>query len=395
LSRRLLCCTGSLDGGGSERQLLQFATHVDPNRYLAQIYLHYRRGIFLEQVPPSIPVHAFWSEVDSNQSFLPGRIHALQVAHLKRVLQHERIDVIYDRTFHMTLVTAAACRATGTARVSVIVSPPSRDFASSCERFRWIKRRRLARAYADTGSIAVAVSDAVADDAASFYGLTRERIVVIPSPIDIDQLQAAATEQEPMPFKAMSPEILKIVIVGRLSAEKGQKSAIDAIAEARRLRPDVRLHLELIGDGPLRSDLERHVSHLDLQAQVNFRGFLKNPYPWIAHADLVCIPSEYEGLPNVALEALALKTPVLATNCSSAMTHLLGLQGERGVVVPVNDVEEIASQFLHGLEQREQWKARMQRGVEWVREHHSLEQGLRQMQAALDESIRLRSMGRP
>lgn len=388
----MLCCTGSLDGGGSERQLLQFATHLNPQRYQAQIYLHHARGVFLEQVPAGMPVHAFWSDVSPRPTLLPGRIHALQIKHLIRVIQQERIEVVYDRTFHMTLVTAAACRATKTARLSVIVSPPSRDFETSRERFRWMKRKRLKRAYADPASVTVAVSDAVADDAANYYGLKRNQIRVLPSPVNIDAIQVAAADVGA--FKEQEKGTLSVVVVGRLSAEKGQRTAIDALALAKQLQPSARIKLDLLGDGPLRNELEKHVVALELQSQVRFCGFAKNPYPWIANADLLCIPSEYEGLPNVALEAMALGTPVVASNCSLALKELLGTQHERGCLVPVGDTNFLAEEFLQYFRQERLWESRAGAAAAWVREHRSLEKSVDELENLFDESLRRRSMGR-
>ena len=71
--------------------------------------------------------------------------------------------------------------------------------------------------------------------------------------------------------------------------------------------------LTLLGEGPLRPELERLAQQSGVADRVHFVGFQKNPYPFFAQADAFVLSSRYEGFPNVVLEALACGTPVIAT----------------------------------------------------------------------------------
>lgn len=426
---RVLCCCGSLESGGSERQLWQLAVGLPPQRFAAELYLIYRRGAYLEKVPSHIPVIDFSSQasipqlpaqqlstqllpaqhISASLWRAPGSIHRQQVRHLISTLRERRIDVVYDRTFHMTLLTAVACRATRTPRVSVIVSPPSQDFVRSPERFRWIKKRLLARAYRDQNSICLAVSDSVAQDAANFYRLTRSNIWVVPSPIDIDEVESAARATMALDSDlAGGQSVWRWMVVGRLSGEKGQRLAIRAMARLRAMRPELfhprSIELVLIGAGPERDALVDLVDHLDLQSFVRFEGQLVNPYPWIRTAQLLCIPSLYEGLPNVALEAMCLHTPIVATDCSGSLRELLGVpspsaaheeyprpvesplpagqftEGERGVLIPVEDEEALAHAVLDSIDRPQLWTGRATAASQWVRARHGMQPWLAQMQ---------------
>jgi len=406
LSSRVLCCTGSLDGGGSERQLWQLATRIDPALFESQIYLLARRGPYLNRLPDTLRVHAFddmlttaprsnmlrSNMLRSNMltGFVPGRIHHRQVAHLVSVLRRERIEVLYDRTFHMTLVTAAACRQVGIPRVSVIVSPPSRDFANAKERFKWFKRRLLARAYRDPQAITVAVSADVADDATRFFGLQRSSVRVVENPIDISAVQEQARWDFPThPCAVCDQADIRIVVVGRLSHEKGQQTVLAAVAEVQKQYPALSIQLDLIGDGPDLARLQALAKDLALGSNVRFVGFQTNPYPWIQRASLVCIASAYEGLPNVALEAMAIGTPLLATACSPSLAALLGADHARGVLVPVADVRQMADKIYDSATHRDAWLERATRAQVWVAEHHGLDKSLRAVEAILQESLAL------
>lgn len=382
MSIKLLCCTGSLDGGGSERQLWQLATNLPQDLFASELYLIYKRGPLLQQLPSSIPVHAF-SDLNFH-SRIPGSYHRAQVNHLSSVIRQRQIDVVYDRTYHMTLVTSAACSRVKVPRVSVIVSPPSQDFAKSDERFRWFKYRILRNAYNDSRSHVIAVSTAVADDAASYFKLPRHRFQVIPSPVHIEAVRAAAGQPrvDSTARTENAPERFRVVVIARMTAEKGHSLMIDVARswELFQASPAWRpIQIDFIGDGPLFGTLEKKSSQYRLADHIRFHGFQTNPYPWIQQAEVVCIPSLYEGLPNVALEAMALEKPVIATDCSESLQTLLGLKRERGTLVPIGDVEKMTKALLNHLEQPELSAERCQNALQWIEKHHSLRPWLETM----------------
>ncbi len=383
---RLLCCSGSLEGGGSERQLWQLATKADRARLDPEIYLLYRRGDFLSQLPDTLPVHAFWSDHASERYFFPGQIAAQQVRHLSQVIQSRSVQVVYDRTFHMTLLTAAACRKTATPRVSVIVSPPSFDFARSRERFQWLKKRLLARAYGDPRSLILAVSNAVAADAADFYRLDRANFVTVPSPIDCAAVQRAALDGLTSRQPDFSDRALNVAIVGRLTAEKGHRVAIEAIARLAKTLPNQEVHLWIIGDGDLRSELMQLTNDFTVSHRVHFLGRQANPYPWMKAAGLLCIASEYEGLPNVVLEGMCLQTPIVSSNCSDSVKELLG-NGSRGALTPVGDIAALMAAIVDRIEHAELWKKRALESSRWVQDHHGLDEWLERMQSLFEEQV--------
>ncbi len=394
MSSRLLCCTGSLDGGGSERQLWQLATHIDPVFFSPQIYLLTKRGIYLSRLPDELTVHAFRADPSppaKHWLHIPGQIHRDQVAHLRALLLRQRIDVVFDRTFHMTLVTAPACRQARVPRVSVIVSPPSQDLGNSHERFRWLKRRFLARAYREPLAITVAVSKDVADDAAKFYGLQRDAIRVIENPIDIAAVQQQALCDGDTAKTCMKKNLgaMQVAIVGRLSHEKGQEVAIRALAEVKKQPSPQHIALHLIGDGPNRNQLQELAQSLGVRDDIHLHGFQDNPYPWMKNADLICIPSRYEGLPNVALEAMALGTPLLVTNCSSSLMELISVDQSRGAMVSVDDAVGMSQKFIECKVQKEAWNKRAKEAQAWVAEHYGIEQGVKRVEDVLQACMKL------
>jgi len=136
-------------------------------------------------------------------------------------------------------------------------------------------------------------------------GLARTSLYeVIPNGVDPETVAHLGRPGE------LDPAHFNVVIVGRLETVKGITFAIDAMRDPR-IPAAVRLWI--VGEGPERSNLESQVTAAGLQQRVRFAGFRKDAVAFIAHADLLLMPSLHEGLPYTMLEALAAATPIAAS----------------------------------------------------------------------------------
>jgi glycosyltransferase involved in cell wall biosynthesis len=107
--------------------------------------------------------------------------------------------------------------------------------------------------------------------------------------------------------------------------------------------------LLILGEGPERARLETLVAELGLGQEVAMPGFKTNPYAYMARAKVLVLASRWEGFANVLLEALAVGTPVVATDCPSGPAEILDY-GKYGQLVPVQDVEALARALEAALE---------------------------------------------
>jgi glycosyltransferase involved in cell wall biosynthesis len=307
---RVLLMISSMDGGGSERQILLLLTHLSRMRFAPELLVLRRGGTLYDKIPQDVVIHCLEEMLPVHRIGWPGRIFRAQVAALTRLLIERRIDVVYDRTFHMTLIAGPAAKSVGVPRVSTVVSPPSCAVPLNAGRFISIKRAKLAQAYAQAQRV-IAVSIPTAADTREYYRLRPAQVLCIPNPVDTAALdQAVATMEAPAKDSRYT-----IVCVGRMTVEKNQACAIKALAALRDHYPTFALpRLWLVGHGPLRKTLEELAKKLNVQNDVVFLGHKPDPAPWIAAADALCLPSLFEGFPNVMLEAMALGTPVIASD---------------------------------------------------------------------------------
>ncbi len=132
---RVVFSIGAMHGGGSERQLVSLLRNLDRERFEPFLYLVYRSGPLLDLIPKDVPITSFEERVTASRLYLPGLMHSRRVRDFARFLQEVRADVSYDRTFLMTLISAAGAQRVGVPNVSTIVTDPETGFAPVAGRF--------------------------------------------------------------------------------------------------------------------------------------------------------------------------------------------------------------------------------------------------------------------
>lgn len=317
--------------------------HLDRSRFEPFLYLVYRDGPLLEQVPDDVPVVSFDERVASRRFALPGMAHRRRVADLAAWLKEVDADVSYDRTFLMTLISAAAAQRVGVPNISTIVTNPERGFAPVAGRFPRVKRRLLGQLYRRSAGV-VAVSAGVRDAAIRFYGIPPERVCVIPNGVDGDAIRTAAGSGAVGDawWDDCPPGTVHLVSAGRLNHEKGFHLLIAAMDELRRGLPSRNWRVAILGEGRGRAELQRQVDAAGLSDCVRLPGFRTDAAAWYRSADLFVLPSLVEGMPNVLLEAMAVGTPIVAADCDSGPAEILG-GGEFGELVAVDDVAALVT----------------------------------------------------
>jgi glycosyltransferase involved in cell wall biosynthesis len=105
----------------------------------------------------------------------------------------------------------------------------------------------------------------------------------------------------------------------------------------------------ILGEGPERAALEAQARREGIKDCVALPGFVDNPYSYMARAAVFALSSDWEGLPTVLIESLALGTPVVSTDCESGPREILS-HGVLGELVPVGDVPALANAISRALD---------------------------------------------
>jgi glycosyltransferase involved in cell wall biosynthesis len=273
-------------------------------------------------------------------------------AALRLLRATRRADVVVSGSeVGLGLLTGSAAARLARRPFAVVVHAPLEHVLAHWVAPRWRGAMRRAHRRADA---AICVSAALGAEAAA-SGLDPRRVHVVPNAVDVERVRRLAAA-EPAP----PAHVPTVVGFGRLSSEKGFDLLVRAHAEL--VGRGVGHELEVIGDGPERERLQRLADELGVAGSCTLTGFVENPFPRLARAAALVLPSRHEGQPLVLLEALALDVPVLASRSAGAADLLGDDQLFAGESVP-----ELAASLQRHLEDPEPLRKAARAGSEAVR----------------------------
>jgi len=186
-------------------------------------------------------------------------------------------------------------------------------------------------------------------DLIDHFTLPPHKIDVIPNPVDVERIRRS-TGVNASPYQNGKGNF---VAVGRLTFQKGFDLLLRAFHRSLKKAPDT--HLTIVGEGSEENALKKLTAELGIADSVSFVGHQDNPFPFMAHADLLISSSRWEGLPNAVLESLACGTPVLAFDCPGGTEEIIQ-HGENGWLVPSEDFESMGREMVE-IVKNEKWLA--------------------------------------
>jgi glycosyltransferase involved in cell wall biosynthesis len=290
---------------GGERQALWLAREMDRRGYGS--ILAARRGEPLS----ARAAEAGLTVVDCSPF---GEIDPRAAWRLRGVIRDHRIDIVHAHTAHAVAVAALAMLGTSVPLViSRRVDFPLRTNAGT----RW----KYGRA-----SVVIAISQAVARVLAT-SGVAADRIVVVPDGVDVGRV-VTRTTPETLASLGVSENGRLIVQVAQLVGHKDPLNFVRAMARVVEVVPGAQGLL--VGDGPLRSDVEREIHRLGLESSVHLAGYRTDADSLLAAADVACLSSREEGMGSVLLDALVFGVPIAATTAGGIPEVVV--HGESGLL---------------------------------------------------------------
>lgn len=333
--RRIALVVSDFEGGGVERNFANIALGLA------------RLGIETTLLAGD-PAHAYLRDLPRRIRVVPIRASAERTASLRAYLEQTQPDLLLtgklkdDYAAVEARASLTAERARAIRLVAAVGTPLSARF--SAHRWNPFKTRREIRSirecYRNLDGL-TAVSDEIAADLKQTFGLGDRPIAVLCNPIVPDNLDDLAAAPCPHPWLDLPEEggrAPTVLAVGGLRKVKDFPTLLRAFARLS----DPQVRLIVLGEGKERARLERLARRLGIIERLALPGFVSNPFPWLARASVVALSSRREGLPNVLVEAMALGTPTVATDCTHGVRKLL--QGGRlGELTPIGDDRALAS----------------------------------------------------
>lgn len=242
------------------------------------------------------------------------------------------------------------------------------------EFYYWLDRWALRRM-----DHVIAVSEDLFDNALAL-GVPKSRCTLIRNAIDTDLFNRAYTTTEAKRRLGLSPSRQLIGAVGRLSEEKGFHLLIEAAG--RLVAQGAEIDVCILGEGPARPSLERQIADRGLHERIRLLGHKTNTLDWYQAMDVFVLSSLREGLPNVLLEAMALKTAVVATRVAGVPRVVV--DGVNGLLVEAGDASALAA-VAGDLLRDEALRARLSaRGRETIEEQFNFRARMLKVRAIYD-----------
>ena len=317
----------SLDGGGAERAAVKVINALDSSRFRRSLYVFREEGRYLDDVAPDVTMVA--ASRDNRWS---------RIGQLRRYFRTSRPDVVVSFLSYFSTFVAAKLSAVSPQLIVNLQTPMSAFLRDRDYRWRTPLRRRLfhevVRATYPRVAAVVATSRGVATDLTEMFHVPAERIVVIPNPIDLAEIDARSREAIPELIHDGRPVI---VAAGRLAEAKNYPLLVESL---RLLRREHTFRALILGEGDLEGVIRRAIADARLDDDVHLCGFQRNPWKYIARADVFALTSRYEGFGNVIVEAMACGCPVVAT-ASPGTTEIIE-PGCTGLLVDCHRPESFA-----------------------------------------------------
>lgn len=317
--KRVCFVSSTLSSGGAERALSNLLCNMDRENLAITVLL--LNGVITYPVPEDVNI----IDLRKRSALYLPLCFILLMRHLLQL----KPDIVISVWSFPSLLTGLAIKITRLNTnwiVRVANNPASQEDDWRKKLFYWLYKH--ANRY-------IVLCDDLKENFEAFYPYSKGKTRMIRNGFDVESLKQKAGVVLDDCFNL---EQRYLVSVGSLTTQKRYDILLKAYAL---LEPEYQVPLVILGDGPLRKELEQLAHKLDIARNITFKGFVSNPYPFVANASIFVLNSDYEGLCNAAIEAQCLGTPAVITDCPTGNREIVAPH-KTGLLVKMADPQAMA-----------------------------------------------------
>lgn len=323
--KKILFLINSLDGGGAERVLVELVNNMDCTKYEVVVQTIQQGGKFEKLLRSGVCRKSIARtgslRINKIISYFVQFILPPQMVYRIFVKDNYDVEIAFLEGFPVKVLAKSNQR---NVRKYTWVHIDLYNYYKHQKMFKTIKRN--AEAYEKFDKIFCVSSD-VKSAFVKRFGIC-DNVYVQYNVVNDRAIKKMANEI-PEDLHKRGMDEIKLVSVGRLNPQKGFDRLIRSVADL--IRDGYSLYLEIIGEGPLKGELQNLIEELQLTSRIKLLGFRQNPYPYMKDSDLFVCSSLAEGFSTVATEATILGVPIISTRVAG-MNDLLG-DSEYGLIV--------------------------------------------------------------
>jgi glycosyltransferase involved in cell wall biosynthesis len=320
----------NLNSGGAERVFVNYIRSLNKEKFEIILILIEKSGPFLELIPDYVQI------ID-----LEGKRTRYSFVKLYKCVKKLNPGMIVSTTNYLNILLLMISFFISNNIKICLYEPsmPSAQFGTNHFPRYYLWLMKIFYRFSD---YIIAQTEEMKSEIERYYSSPKEEIIVTINPLDTNLIQ----EQLLNSHNPYNNKKINIIVSGRISKEKGHRFLLKSYMEVVKTNKKFKLNiLGRIGNQKYFEELNTFVSDNNLEEYVEFIKFKTNPFPYYKYADVLVLPSEWEGLPNVVLEALYLQTPVIVTDCVPYFYELID-EGKNGYIVKYGDENNLADKIL-------------------------------------------------
>ncbi len=338
-----------LDPGGAERALVQLVTGLDRTKWEPHVFCLSDPGVMVDPlIQADIPVTCLGAKTYRDVMIIPQ---------MTKLLRRTQPRILQTYLFHANIIGRIAGTLAG---VKTILSG-----------IRVAERRSHLPLWVDhlTDRMVdnhVCVSKDVAEFSHKLGKIPEHKLAIIPNGVDAELFSSAKPAD--LGQFGIPPNAKTAIVVGRLERQKGPFVLLESLEKLLPENPD--LHVLFVGSGPLQNQLQETAKTKKMENQVHFAGWRSDIPELMKAASFLVLPSRWEGMPNVILEAMSAGLPVAATEVEG--TSELVDDRVTGLLVPIDNpiilaekIEYLLSNSSHASQMGEKAQAVVSQSFTW------------------------------
>ena len=331
---KLLFVIDNLQFGGGERVFAQIIKGLPPEKYEISL--------------ASCPGGQFHQAIENRQvQFFPTdfskRLNFSLISSLSEIVKKNEIKIVHGQGARAEFYARLASRLAGKSKYISTVAMPVEGFdVNPLKKKIYSLFDRFSERFVDRFLV---VSDVLRAKMIGEHGILAEKVVRIYNGIEVDHYLPRGENGSRAKIRNefnIDADALLIGSVGRLVWQKGFEHLIQAMPRVLNEFPQTKVLI--VGEGPLRDDLEALAQKLNTEKHIIFANFRKDVKEILSAIDILILPSLLEGFPMITLEGMAMKKPIIATAIDGIKEQIIN--GQSGVLIPPQDPKAMAEAII-------------------------------------------------
>lgn len=297
---KYLLVIDKIESGGAEKILLDLREYLVDNGHVVKIFVLYSQD----------NIYPRGCRCNYSNVFLKGLQQVIIYFRLFWFVKLEKPDYIYSFLDRSNVLTALLPKSY--ARCLSVHNVLSIQYSKLPIWLNRLTRYIIRVTYNRRSNTVLAVSDIVRNDLCENFKIKQERLIVVTNACNKQDVQLLA--REPITEYNIDDDYKYIINIGRMTQQKAQWKLLKALKYIYTRNKDAHIKLIILGDGEFIDNLVGLSQRLGIEQHVYILPFNNNPYKFLANADLLVLPSIFEGFPIVISEAAALSCPFIGSD---------------------------------------------------------------------------------